>query len=363
MKHFFLVLFLLLNGTLLANMREPLIHGTVGSRPFTSEFVDILHEELNIVVDSAFETASFEVIYTVKSSKLGEQIPLLFYASEYLDDFEVFLDGKRINDIVIPSYDWVNEDTLFGDYPYFFEGYDMFYGTVDFNETSDYETTVTFSDFIYFETDISEGEHEFKVTYTAHAWTDFSNSIQEYEFRYSLSPANYWKSFGVLDLTIDASAFNQPIETNLGSLKSGDINEVGHWSFEGIPVPVLEIYYHPQISSTAQFFLDFGGLNLALIIGFIFAVLHLFWMYRYRRKNPLVKYSVVVIVGSILVPGIFLLVWIFSFDWFAYLIGPHASDVSGYRFMAIMGYPILVIPYWIIAWGFDRIDKRKLAQK
>ncbi|NOQ74170.1 MAG: hypothetical protein GQ574_19335 [Crocinitomix sp.] len=363
MKHLFLVLLLALQGSLFANMREPVDHGTVGSRPFTSKYVDILHEELNIVIDSNFKTASFEVIYTVSSAKAGSQIPLLFYASEYLDDFKVFLDGKAVNNVVIPNYDGEQSEAFFVDYPYFFEEYGGSSGPLDFNKTSQYETSVTLSDLIYFEVALSEGEHQFKVTYSAHNWTDFSNSIKAYDFRYSLSPANYWKSFGVLDLTIDASAFDQTIETNLGEPQSGDINNVGYWSFEGIPVSVIEISFRPEIGSTAQFFLNLGGLNLALIIGFIFAVFHLVWMHSYRRNHPDAKYSVAVIVGVILVPLIFILTWIFSFDFFAYLIGPDASDISGYRFMSIIGYPILIIPYFLIAWGFDKIDKRKLAKK
>ncbi len=363
MKHLLILFLLFAQGYLFANMREPVNHGTVGARPFTSEHVDILHEELNIVIDSNFQTASFEVIYSIQSGKAGQQIPLLFFASEYLDDFQVFLDGREILDVVIPSYDWVSSDSLFGDFPYFFDKNSEYADRVDFNDSNDFESSVSLSDLIYFEVDLSEGKHVFRVTYTAHVWEDFSGPIREYDFRYSLSPANYWKSFGALDLTIDASAFDKPIETNLGAVKSGDINGVGHWSFEGIPVPVLEINYHPEINSTAQFFLTLGGLNLALIIGFVFAVLHLIWIYFYRKKNPNVKYSYVVIIGALLVPLIFIVVWIFSFDWFAYLIGPDASEIAGYRFFSVIGYPILVIPYWIIAWGFDRMDKRKLQQK
>ncbi|MFT5819383.1 MAG: hypothetical protein ACI8ZM_000606 [Crocinitomix sp.] len=61
-KRFFLVLLLALQSSLFANIAESVIHGTVVSSPFTSEYVDILHEELNIIIDSNFKTASFEVI-------------------------------------------------------------------------------------------------------------------------------------------------------------------------------------------------------------------------------------------------------------------------------------------------------------
>lgn len=362
MKHFLLVLLISMQGLLFANMAEPVKHGTVGSRPFTSEHVDILHETLSIVIDSRFEIAAFDVVYTVSSAKNGIQIPLLFYASEYLDDFQVFLDGKVIDNVVIPSYDSEYQDSLFGAYPYFFSE-NEYSGAVNFNAINRHETALTLNDMIYFEVDLSKGKHQIKVTYNAHVWSDFSKPIKAYDFRYSLSPANYWKSFGILDLTIDACAFDQPIQTNLGDLKSGEINTIGHWSFKGIPVPVIEISFYPEINTTGQFFLNLGGLNLALIIGFIFAVLHLVWMYYYRRNHPNAHYSVAVILGAFLVPALFLIVWIFSFDWFAYLIGPHASEISSYRFMSIIGYPILVIPYFLVAWGFDKIDKRKLAQK
>jgi hypothetical protein len=76
-------------------MASPVKEGTLGTRPFISQYVHILHENLRITIDEDFQYADFEIEYIINAEKSGAQIPLLFYASEYYTNFEVTTDGKK----------------------------------------------------------------------------------------------------------------------------------------------------------------------------------------------------------------------------------------------------------------------------
>jgi len=76
MKRLITILIILLQTQVQANMASPVIEGTLGGRPFVSEYVDVIHEDLFIKIDENFEYASFNVKYHINSSKDGFQIPL-----------------------------------------------------------------------------------------------------------------------------------------------------------------------------------------------------------------------------------------------------------------------------------------------
>lgn len=77
-----------------ANMASPFIEGTKAASAISSRHVDILHESIFIQIDENFHTAKYKVEYTIKSDVVGKQIPLLFCAVDYKDDFCVWLDDR-----------------------------------------------------------------------------------------------------------------------------------------------------------------------------------------------------------------------------------------------------------------------------
>ncbi len=79
-----------------ANMASPILRGTTGVNPFLSNHADITHERILIVPDKDFETALFRIEYTIRTDKSGEQVPLLFYASDFEDNFAVWMDDKKV---------------------------------------------------------------------------------------------------------------------------------------------------------------------------------------------------------------------------------------------------------------------------
>jgi hypothetical protein len=336
-------------------MANPVIEGTLGARPFVSQYVSVVHEDLFIQIDENFELALFNVKYHIKSSKGGEQIPFLFYASEYLDSFTVKIDGKEVivKDVL---YDFkVPENTKFKDFSYFFESPSHNdYSSVLIKDSPNSGFHVSLQNMIYFETDISEGEHVIEVNYKATKWTDTWDWVNEYSFRYALSPAKYWKSFGTLNIKIDATKFKPALSSNLGNVDS-----VAMWNFDELPAEIVQINYVPKIDQTAQNLINIGPSGLAYITGVLLAILHLGLLIWHRKKHLSKRYSIVVIIGSILIPLIFVISWMNYSDLIDSFIGEHASRRHGYTFFTIVLYPIITPIYWALYWVIDKRIKKK----
>jgi hypothetical protein len=73
----------------------------------------------------------------------------------------------------------------------------------------------------------------------------------------------------------------------------------------------------------------------------------------YRKKHPAQKFSPLVIVGSLLVPILFLIFWIYSYYMIDNAIGIHAGGNHGYSFIVFFLYPVIFPVYWLIIWLID----------
>lgn len=359
------ILFFLIQASVFANMANPVVEGTLGGRPFVSQYVDVVSEDLLITLDSNFEYASFRVKYHINSSKDGFQIPFLFYASEYMDAFSVKVDGKEVRIQDIPDEFKVPEGTKFKDFSYFFKKPNEYNNSsnVLLSESPEGGFNISLRDMIYFEADISEGSHIIEVTYRASNWTDTRGWINKYSFRYALSPAKYWKSFGTLNVKIKAENFGKEISTNLGQAKRGDLSTEAEWEFNQLPVEILQIHFNPEISDTAQRLINITPSGLAYITGAVLALLHLLLIVVYRKRNTSKRFSLAVIIGSILAPLLFLI----SHFRYNYVIdsyiGEHASGSHGYTFLVIFSYPVIMPIYWLVAWFVDKQLKKRYNRK
>ncbi len=366
-KKIFFILFLLLQNATFANMASPMVEGTLGTFPFINQFVDVTREDLHIKIDSNFKYANIHVKYYINTLKDSVQIPFLFYDSEYLNDFTVTIDGKKVEIKKIPNQFKTVKDTKFKDFAQFFEKNN------DYNnkETAKIEMPayrdfyITLDNMLYFETDISKGEHLIEVTYRARRWIDKSGWVKKYSFRYALSPAKYWKSFGTLNVKIDATEFKEEITTNLGKPHKEDINNIAQWKSNELPVDVIHITYEPEISGTAKFFSRLGPIILTGITGIILILLHWIMIFRYRKKHPEKKYSTPVIAGSILIPLLIIIIWGLYYFLIDALIGEHAGNASGGVAMVILTlfyiYPFFTPVYWLVNWLIDKYFKKKLS--
>ncbi|MCT4622042.1 MAG: hypothetical protein N4A46_00370 [Schleiferiaceae bacterium] len=341
-----------------ANMSNPVNPGTLGSRPFVSDYAQVNHEDIYVKFNEDFSQANFRVVYQITTFKAGDQIPFLFYASDLESGFTVKVDGIPLDTIHYPYVQKRNEST-FVDFQDLYGKHEL----LNLHESTHSELSIRLSDMIYFITDLSEGEHTIAVEYNARCWTNRSNWINEYSFRYALSPAKYWKSFGTLNLFVDANAFDGTYQTNFGEPVVGEKDKVKYWQFEGIPVDVLLFEYSPVPSRVAQFLLMMKPEGIASFIGFFLILFHLIIIYRYRKNNPNAGFSWVVLAGGIVVPALFFLSWVFAYDWIDYFIGEHASKYHGYSFLVFFLYPLAMPIYLFATWVLDKTLKRKQMKR
>ena len=358
MRKLLIVIIIAISSVSFANMASPYRDGTKVAAAFTSSDIDILKERINVTLNKESSTANYVVEYTIKTDRDGKQIPLLFYATEYKGDFKVWVDGKEVSVQKIPD-DYTGKTYEGFSKSYYNNDIDKAEVMIHWREKSGVIYKLT--ELKYFVVDLSKGEHVIRVEYAANVWENRSNWIKEYGYRYSLSPTKYWKSFGTLEITVDARGFGEELKTNLGKQESGT-QDSAVWKFDKLPADVFEISYVPKVSNFATFLLKLEPFGLASIIGLFLWIIHLFLMWRYRRVKPEVRFSWVMIVGSLIVPGIILFYYVYSFDIIDSVIGVNASRYHGYNFLVVFIYPVLMPVYLIIMWIVDVFMKKRLAK-
>jgi len=345
-----------------ANMASGISEGTLTTSPFISKHVDIVREKILIIPDNDFKTAFFKIEYFIKANKNGVRIPLLFYASEFKENFRIWVDGQEIPLKEIPESYQKLEGTPFEDFSYLFERTDWDdLQQIVIDETSTSGFYVTINDLKYFETDISEGLHSIQVEYTADYWCDSYDWVNEYSFRYALSPARYWKSFKDLEIVIDASRCYKPFTTNLGEPINSS-NSISTWRFSTLPTEVIHITFVPEISFLAKTLISISPTGLAVAISIVLGLLHFLAIKRFRKNHQSFRYSWVTITGGILLPFVMLMSYMYSFDLIDAVIGKEAGRFHGYTFVVLISYPVLMPIYWITMHVVDKRIKRHQGQ-
>lgn len=343
----FLVLFQYVN----ANMASPYRDGTRGASAISSRDVHVLSEKIHIKIDTNFNEAYYTITYTIKSDIFGAQIPLLFVAKDYQRDFKVYYDDKPI---VVSNYN--------GDFSNFSDAIDTKKDRVTVKVAWDKKGTQNehINDLKYFKTDIHKGIHKVTVTYVAKNWEYLGPWVTEKTFRYSLVPAKYWKSFGTLEITI-AQQGKETYSVNFDDALFQ--NQTKTWKFDSLPSDYLSIKLKPKISIFAKFLLFLNPFFLSLIPTLAMSFCHYRRTRSYRRKNVSKRFSIVVILGSIIIPFLGFWIYIGAFYLTDYALGIYASRRHGYFFLAVIFYPVVLLFYWILFWLMDKTHKKNLILK
>jgi hypothetical protein len=351
-KYLCALFFLLIVQCSFANMGSPLKQGTLASTAFSSKDIDILQEKIFIKPDEEFQTASWSIEYHIKTEFEGKQIPLLFLAKDYKGNFRIWVDEKEIKLVKIPDAYRNTTNSPFAKFSNSFE---------HSSKPDDDETTTIYwtqnngnvyklKDLKYFEISLKKGEHTIKVEYLANVWIDISGWVKEYSFRYSFTPAQYWNSFGNLEIRVDASLFGKRFTINTGQQQMGITDSFTVWNFRKLPGQFLQLTYIPKINSLAQSLIAIGPAGLAICFTLILAFIHFRTMVFFSKKYPLKKISRVLITGSIIIPLLILVGYICSYNFIDTIIGSNAGKFHGYTFMAILLFPVLMPLYWLTMW-------------
>ncbi len=349
-----LILLLLSAQLCFANMASPITKGTSSGSAFSSRDIDILSENIHIKLRSDFKTASFKIDYRIQCKADGQQIPLLFLAQQYSGDFKVRVDGHEVSVQDVPAqYDFREGSPFFQfsrSFPDRISQGEAATTTIYWDKQSG--SLYQLRDLKYFETSLRKGVHQIQVEYIASTWVDRSDWVKEYSLPYALMPAKYWNSFGTLTIALDASDFSKVLQCNLGKPQRGKMDAVAYWSFDELPLDFLRVSYTPEIGALAKTLIQFGPDCLGLFGSLLLMILHFFWLIRYKKANPERSMNKPLLLGSIFVPFLGILSYLYSFEVIDKLIGPEASRFHGYTFLVWVIYPVLILGYWLIGNAF-----------
>lgn len=365
MKKFFLcTIALSITVNIFANMASPILPGTLSGTVFTSDYVDILKEDLRIQINPNTHRALINVSYHIRSDSAGKQIPLLFHAINYDGNFQLSVDGVPVKILPIPEdYLLMPGRPMDGFTGAFIQDSESIIPSVKIFWEKDIEKTYSLTELQYVEVDWTEGEHLITVSYEAEPWIDRSDWVRVYNYRYSLSPAKYWRSFGTLNVEISVKDFKALIETNLGEPQSGDWDNGMVWTFDTLPTDAILITIIPNISRVASTFISIGTDGIFYIASFFLFVLHVCLIYRERKTNLQKRISKMVWIGALLFPLLAIIALNYSYSFIDNIIGTHASRFHGYYFLSVILYPIIVPFYGLFMWLLDFVIKHHLKNR
>ena len=364
MKYLVVILGLCFASSSWGNMASPIYGGTWGASPFISARVDVIEERIDITLNKSFTEAHYEIEYHLLATDSGQQIPLLFYAFDYKNYFKIWVDDVPVTIQKLPSEYEAFDGKQFSQFDYLFagkEGYAKDHLLLEEDARGGFYLDA--NDLKFFEIDLTQGEHVVRVSYDAEPYVSRADWVRETGFRYALSPAKHWKSFGKLTITVDASAWTKDFQTNLNEITSERFKGTQTWEFDQLPIEVFKLTYVPEISPTAKRLIAISPFGLALIFTIVVLIAHLFAARKYRRRNPTKKYSWVVIVGGILVPLICLVAYILSFSLIDAAIGEDASRFHGYTFLVLFTYPVIFPIYWLVIYLLDKQQRRSISNR
>lgn len=356
------ILFLFSFNVCVANMASPLQNGTFSGSAFSSKDIDIKGEKIWVKVAKDYESAHFIIEYRIYTPVSGKQIPLLFLAKDFKDNFEVWMDGKPVTVSDIPdTYQQINQSPFYNFQKAFQVRGDSMAGestAISWNKDETY--LYNLQDLKFFETDLSKGEHVILVKYNANVWKDRSDWLLKRSFRYSLSPAQYWKSFGTLHIEVEHPEPYDHFTTNLGNPEGNTIGPVNKWTFDRLPDSYFELTYQGKLSNFAAFLIKVQPIGITLIIAGFLLLLHLSLLYRFRKGNNKTKRGFILSGGNFLIPVAIIFIYIFSYGWIDAAIGKEASERHGYVFLSLIYLPLLLPGYAILTWLIDKylIDRK-----
>ncbi len=363
MLKFLLTFLILLNlHSVSANMASPVNEGTMSARMITSKDVRILKENIHIKLNKYFREAKYTIEYHIRSTEPGGDIPLLFYAMDLAREleFRVWLDGKPvklISDTIRTREEDEKRDREF--IKTYISDPDHSRGCIHVFWDKYESRCITSGSLKYFEAELTKGDHVIRVEYVGDVWTDRSEWIKTKSFRYSLSPARFWKSFGKLDLTIDARDYKHPLTLRIGNHTKTVHSDQFHQTFNKLPGDYIIVEYQPKVSSTAEFLISVGPFYLALTIIVVMILSHALQMsYRYSIQGNYLRFTVFILL-SFIVSLIACSSYFIAEEIIDQSIGGDASRYHGYSFILTF----LVVLFWpvygVIMYQWYKVPKKE----
>jgi hypothetical protein len=347
-----------------SNMASPILIGSTVGEPFIAQNVEILQENIYITLDSSFQLATYHIRYELKAMSTSNDVPMLFYAPEIHSNFSVLLDGKSVPLMPFSAYssDKVAIEQYFE--PYYADNKENADVEIPLGLDNSEKTSISISELKYFLMNFDKPTHIVDVYYDAKPYIDKRGWVKKYIFRYSLAPARYWKSFGDLNIHLDATQFRETISTNIiAETFSGDSQERASWTMHDLPKDeMILINYVPSVSALAKWMIRISPFGFAVILAAFMVFIHLFIISNYRKSQSK-GFLWIKVFGIILIPIIVYISMLLFYDLTYKAIGIHAAKSQGYGLVfLIILVPIAMLGYGMIVFLWDYFMQKKYLQ-
>ena len=343
-----------------ANMAKTSIDGTSHSSLILTNDCSVTHEKIlaEIVKDNNNSFNDYIIRFRAKyhiSSPKEQSMPLLFMASNYLNDQQVYVNGQAISSNAIDQeqdYPFLRKEEIIDTLQYSdgtptqYNTYTKYYISYDGKE----EEEVTPSDLIYFTAPLKTGENVIEVSYSAFPTTFHYGFLPPYRFGYSLYPSKFWKTFPEIEIEIH---FPKELEFEQSSMEKEEYT-VSDQLFQGKIKDITYGHHYWQFSPKPSWFgrilLTIDPFGIGVLLFLVTAGLHL---YTIRRKS---KWSLW--LGAFLVPLFFYIGFLGAYPFIDWVLG--RRSLHGYIFLIVFTYPIFLIFYGIFTFLYYKSQKNKI---
>ena len=354
-RYLLLLLLITLSWTSMANMAKTSIDGTSHSSLILTNDCTVSYEKITAqILKNPHKEVHYEyiVLFKIKykiNAPANEAMPLVFMASNYLQDHKIFVNGENISSIPIDNkkeYSFLRKDidTIpYSDYPTEYQT--NYYITYDGTE----EEKVELSDLIHFIAPLKKGENTIEVSYTAFPEVLRDDFLPLYDLEYSTYPSKFWKTFPEIEVEIH---FPKELEFEQSSMEKEEYR-VSDQLFQG---KIKDITYgnhywrfSPKPSWFGRIVLTINPLGFGAILFLVAAGLH---FYTIRKKS---KWGLW--LGVFLAPLLFYVGFLGAYPFIDWVLGKRS--LHGYIFLIVFTYPIFLIFYGIFTFIYYHLKKSK----
>jgi len=355
-KYLFFLLLLALSWTSTANMAKTSIDGTSHSSLILTNDCIVSYEKITAqILKNPHKEVHYEYIILFKikykiNAPANEAMPLVFMASNYLQDHKIFVNGENISSIPIDNkkeYSFLRKDidTIpYSDYPTEYQT--NYYITYDGTE----EEKVELSDLIHFIALLKKGENTIEVSYTAFPEVLRDDFLPLYDLEYSIYPSKFWKTFPEIEVEIH---FPKELEFEKSSMEKEEY-KVSDQLFKGKIKDITYGNYYwrfsPKPSWIGLIVLTISPLGFGIILFLCAVVLHLYYI---NKKS---KWGLW--LGVFLTPIFFYIGFMGAYPLIMWILDSHTSPF-GYFFLITFTYPIFVILYGMVTFIYYHLKKSK----
>ena len=344
-----------------ANMAKTSIDGTSHSSLILTNDCTVSYEKITAqILKNPHKEVRYKYIILFKikykiNAPTNEAMPLVFMASNYLQDHKIFVNGEQLTSIPIDekqNYPFLRKEVITdtlqqSNSSLEFHTYTNYYITYDSKE----EKKVELSDLIHFIAPLKKGENTIEVSYTAFPEVLRDDFLPQYDLEYSTYPSKFWKTFPEIEVEIH---FPKELEFEQSSMGKEEYR-VSDQLFQGKIKDIRlsgNCYWRfsPKPSWIGLVVLTISPLGFGIILFLCAVVLHLYYI---NKKS---KWGLW--LGVFLTPIFFYIGFMGAYPLIMWILDSHTSPF-GYFFLITFTYPIFVILYGMVTFIYYYLKKSK----